>query len=426
MSDDWMAPFEAARDLSAAAGDEAGERAAAARLMVETIDAIVLLMRPDGTIVESTRATMRTTGLDREDIIGSAVQRLPVWRSPTDASLVERLVHAAARGRSASASVEFSPEHRDELHAIWLVMRPVKGADGDVAFVMAYEQAAFAPQIERPTDEEPVARQLHRMMELRRRLVADATHDLRAPLLGIAAAADRLLASDDEDVRREGTRVRAAALAALVQTEEMTDLAGLEHRRTQLRLRDVDLVDVVRDVVRVFEAIGMERRLTLTVDTPPSLDWSADPDKVTSIVTNLVSNAIRYTPVGGRVRVSLRQEKNSAVLEVADSGPGIPAGERTTAFRRAWRGQDARRRTRGSGLGLAIVHEAVMLHQGTIEMSRAPEGGTLADVRLPRRPGATPDAGPSLREAAALRLATESTVADLRRDIDPPPRRIVG
>jgi signal transduction histidine kinase len=302
----------------------------------------------------------------------------------------------------------------------------VKGADGEVAFLIAHEHAALTPQLERPSDEEPVTRQLHRMMELRRRLVADATHDLQAPLHGIAAAADRLLASDDADVRREGTRVRAAALAALVQTEEMTDLAGLEHRRTQLRARDIDLVDAVRDVVRVFEAIGMERRLSLTVDTPPSLDWTADPDKLTSIVTNLMSNAIRYTPVDGHVRVSLRQEGDVAVLEVADSGPGIPAGERTRAFRRAWRGQDARGRTRGSGLGLAIVQEAVALHQGTVEISRAPEGGTLAEVRLPRRPCAAPDAGPSLREAAALRLATEATVADLRRDIEPPPSRAAG
>src|SRR4051812_19498282 len=169
MSDDWMAPFDAARELTAA-GDDGGRRgqAAAARLMIETIDALAVLARPDGRILETTRAVMRTTGLGRDEVVGARLDRLPVWRSPGDASLVGRLIASAARGRAPCASVEYVPEHRDEPHAIWLLMRPVRGDDGEVAFVIAYEQATYEAHVARPADDEPLARQLHRVMELRR------------------------------------------------------------------------------------------------------------------------------------------------------------------------------------------------------------------------------------------------------------------
>jgi signal transduction histidine kinase len=208
--------------------------------------------------------------------------------------------------------------------------------------------------------------------------------------------------------------------------EEMSDLAGLEHRRTQLRVSDVELVDTVRTVVRVFEPIAGERDLSLTVESPSSLVWTADAGKVTSIISNLLSNAIRYAPVGGRVRVTVRTEPEFAVLEVADSGPGIAATERDAVFRRAWRGASARYRTSGSGLGLAIVQEAVRLHQGSIRVGRAPEGGALMVVRLPHADLSADTEGPSIREAASLRLATEATVADLQQALGDPSDSAAG
>jgi signal transduction histidine kinase len=239
---------------------------------------------------------------------------------------------------------------------------------------------------------------------------------MREPLLSLVARADRLLGHEDGAVRDEARQTRAAALTSLMQLEELRDLSGLEHRRTQLRLADCDLAALVRSIARQFEPVAASRGLELIVESAVRLRGRGDAEKVTSIVSNLLGNAIRYAPVGGRVRVTLEVRQENVILEVADNGPGIPAAERETVFQRAWRGPGSSyRRPDGRGLGLAIVNQLIEVHLGSIRVEDAPEGGALLIVTLPYLQPEHGGQDASLRDLAHRQLTAEVVVADLQR-----------
>jgi two-component system sensor histidine kinase BaeS len=246
----------------------------------------------------------------------------------------------------------------------------------------------------------------------RERAVADLSHEMRAPLLSIVARAERLRDHADPAVGREALELRAAGLAVLAQLDELRDLSRLARRRTRVRLGDCDLVAVLEAVVGQFfpvaEALGIDLRL----EAPLALPTRIDVDKVVSIASNLLGNAIRHAPEHGAVRCSVRLDGGEVLLEVADSGAGIPPEHRPLVFRRAWRGPEDAAGS-GRGIGLAIVRELVLLHGGAITVDTAPEGGALLSVRLPHAPALGAPRGATVAEAAGRRLATERVVADL-------------
>jgi signal transduction histidine kinase len=157
----------------------------------------------------------------------------------------------------------------------------------------------------------------------------------------------------------------AAADAAVLQlTREPHDLAGIAGTAAD-------------SLARRFEAaeVTLDRRLALA----PAL---ADERWMHQVVTNLLGNALKFTPAGGTVTVSTRQDGPSAVLEVADTGIGIPASELPRIFDRFWRGQAAAQ-TSGSGIGLAIAAEIVSAHGGTLTAASEPGAGTRLTLALP-------------------------------------------
>ena len=107
-----------------------------------------------------------------------------------------------------------------------------------------------------------------------------------------------------------------------------------------------------------------------------------DPTRLNQIVTNLLTNALKFTPGGGTVEMVVRPDDGAAVVEVGDTGPGIPPEELPHVFERFWRGSTART-TGGSGIGLSVVAELVGAHEGTVEASNAPGSGARFTVRLP-------------------------------------------
>jgi two-component system sensor histidine kinase BaeS len=112
---------------------------------------------------------------------------------------------------------------------------------------------------------------------------------------------------------------------------------------------------------------------------------TADPIRLRQAIGNLVTNAIRHTPAGGRVRLSARTEADELVIDVADTGPGIPADQQALVFERFWRAEKSRnRRTGGSGLGLSIVRKLAEAHGGTVSLTSAPGAGATFTLRLPR------------------------------------------
>ena len=225
--------------------------------------------------------------------------------------------------------------------------------------------------------------------ERQRRLVADAGHELRTPLTSMRTNLELLLASErpdaptlsDEDKAEINADVRA-------QLDELTTLIGdlVELAREdapQVVHEPVDLVEVVE------RALDRAKRRATGVDFVVELQpWFllGDSSALERAVLNLLDNAVKFSPTGGVVRLSVKQlGDGSAVVEVADSGPGIADADLPHVFERFYRSSEARTLP-GSGLGLAIVKQVAERHGGMAYVGRAPEGGAMFTLRLPGRP----------------------------------------
>jgi signal transduction histidine kinase len=148
--------------------------------------------------------------------------------------------------------------------------------------------------------------------------------------------------------------------------------------------RDViDVRSLVERAEDLYREVAEERGITVSLALPPE-PVLADVDAVRlgQVVSNLLDNALKYTPAGGRVTLALRREAREIALTVSDTGPGIPVEEREAVFRRLYR-RDASRSQRGLGLGLSLVKAMVEAHAGTVRLEDAPGGGARFEVQLP-------------------------------------------
>ncbi|MFY1670295.1 ATP-binding protein [Plantactinospora sp. WMMB334] len=215
----------------------------------------------------------------------------------------------------------------------------------------------------------------------RGRLAADIAHELRTPLAGLQAGLEEL-----RDGLQPADPARLAALhdqtLRLGRTvQDLTDLSAAESAALSLRPVDTDLAAVAASALAAQRARLDAAGLTVTTDLDTPAPVRADPDRLHQAVANLLANAARYCRPGDTVHLGVRAEERAAVLEVADTGPGIPADELPHAFERLWRGRDATR-IAGTGIGLAVVRELVTAHGGTVAIDSPP--GVTVTLRLPR------------------------------------------
>lgn len=223
--------------------------------------------------------------------------------------------------------------------------------------------------------------------ELKTQFFAAVSHELRTPLALILGPTERLLAQEKiaEPVKRELDVIGRNARMLLRHVNDLLDLSKLDAGQVQIRYTDTDVASLVRFIAGNFESFASERSVTFSVESPESLPAQVDPDKVRRILLNLLANAFKFTPTGGRIRSTVRANETHLFLEVADSGPGIPADKREAVFERfrQLEGGTARQ-FGGTGLGLAIVRDFVALHGGAVRIGDAPEGGAAFVVELPR------------------------------------------
>ncbi|MFV2062237.1 MAG: sensor histidine kinase, partial [Chloroflexota bacterium] len=164
------------------------------------------------------------------------------------------------------------------------------------------------------------------------------------------------------------------------------ELSKLDSGLVSLQLRDADLRSVVEDAVEHAEPMAQRKGVTLRAILPAEpIVQAHDPPRLGQVLSNLVGNAIKFTPAGGHVEVSVEATESGAVFEVKDDGVGIDADELPHVFDRFYRGtRTPEERAAGSGLGLAIAHSIVDMHRGRVSISSRPGAGTEVLVRLPR------------------------------------------
>jgi two-component system sensor histidine kinase BaeS len=223
---------------------------------------------------------------------------------------------------------------------------------------------------------------LDREDKIRRDLVASVAHELRTPVAVLQAGHEALLdgvieATPDELGSLRDEVLRLARMVDDLQTMAAADAAGLQLTRAHRDLAGIAAA-AADSVSRQFEAASV--RLDRELASTPVV---ADERWLHQMVTNLLGNALKFTPADGRVTVRTRQDGADAVLTVSDTGVGIPASELPHVFERFWRGQAAAG-TSGSGIGLAIAAELARAHGGTLTADSQPGKGTTLTLRLPR------------------------------------------
>jgi len=177
------------------------------------------------------------------------------------------------------------------------------------------------------------------------------------------------------------------AATLLKHVNDLLDLAKLDAGKMTVNYARVDLAPSVRTVAAHFDALAPQRSLSYVIATPDALEAEVDPEKFDRILLNLLSNAFKFTPAGGRIRCALELSGDDRLLlSVQDSGPGVTPEMRGTIFDRFRQAQGGTTRDfGGTGLGLAIAKDFVDLHDGTIAIADAPGGGALFQVELPLR-----------------------------------------
>lgn len=235
------------------------------------------------------------------------------------------------------------------------------------------------------TFNEMIAR-LERTFEQQRRFVADASHELRTPVAAIQSLTDVALLQPEAPqnythILRE-VNSEAQRLGHLI--HELLALARADEGRLPIERERVLLDELAIDVLAVVEPLAEEHQLTVSLDAEQPVAVLGDAARLIQVLLNLVDNAIRYTPPGGTVGISITTDQREARIIVRDNGRGIGAQHLPHIFERFYRADSARSRTDGgSGLGLAIVDWVVRAHHGTIAVESMLGQGTTVTVHLP-------------------------------------------
>jgi two-component system sensor histidine kinase TctE len=237
---------------------------------------------------------------------------------------------------------------------------------------------------------------LEQNMELQKRFIADAAHQMKTPLAGLRTQAELALRQDvSEEVHRSLEQIATSSEHAARLVTQLLALARAENRLSGQIFVPVEITEVARSAVRDWVQAALAKQMDLGYEGPEeAVEIDGNPVMLREMLSNLIDNAIRYTPVGGRITVRVRPDATSQQvhLEVEDTGLGIPVAERERVVERFYRILD--REGDGSGLGLAIVREIATMHGGALSIEdnvyqNSPQlAGTLVRVSLRARAGA--------------------------------------
>ena len=230
--------------------------------------------------------------------------------------------------------------------------------------------------------------QLRELDRLKTDFFANVSHELRTPLTLILGPLGQRLGAPglEPGLRSDLERMERNARILLAQVNDLLDLARLDAGRMGLRFVRADLAHLVRLEASRFENLAAERGIAFEVEARGPVPAELDEEKLRRIVANLLANAFKFTPSGGRVRMRLSAADDEATVEVGDSGPGVAEPLRESVFERFRQVEGGTGRPKaGTGLGLAIVKEFALLHGGRVVLDASPAGGARFRVSLPTR-----------------------------------------
>lgn len=228
---------------------------------------------------------------------------------------------------------------------------------------------------------------LEQVESSRQEFVSNVSHELKTPLSSIKVLSDSILLQEDmptemykeflQDINSEIDRMTNII-------NDLLSLVKLDHREAGLNITQTDINKLVEDIIKRLYPLADQKEIEIFYEINKEMVIDADEMKLSLAVSNLIENAIKYTPNGGSVTVIVDGDHQNAFISVQDTGIGISEEEQSKIFNRFYRVDKTRdRKTGGTGLGLAITHAAVMLHNGSIKVISREDEGALFIVRLP-------------------------------------------
>ena len=221
-----------------------------------------------------------------------------------------------------------------------------------------------------------------------RAFIADVSHELRTPIAALRTFTELQRDGDLEEATRAEFLDRSEEQIRRLEwmSSNLLDLSRIDAGIFPMELENADLRDPLRSVVEAHAEEAERRGVSLSSEVPSqAVPLVYDRERIVQLVGNLIGNALKFTPRGGSVSLALNDEGDAAVIEVRDTGPGIPTGELALVFDRFYRGTNTGdARASGSGLGLAIARSIAEMHGGEIVVQSAVGAGTTFRVRLPR------------------------------------------
>jgi len=231
--------------------------------------------------------------------------------------------------------------------------------------------------------------ELRLLDEAKRRIIADSAHELRTPVTlirgSLEAMLDGVFPMDLSTIRSVyDETMRLSRLIEMLRELELIDSGELK-----LSLDDIDVLPVLEKAANLFRTQAGDKDIGIEARGAAALAVRVDALRLDEVLYNLIENAIKYSPRGGKVVLAVRREGSSVLISVDDSGPGIPKPEREKVFERFYRMDKSRAQDSGGrGLGLSIAYEIVKAHGGSIRIEDSPLGGTSCVVTLPAVPSA--------------------------------------
>ncbi|AXS80273.1 ATP-binding protein [Dechloromonas sp. HYN0024] len=367
-----------------------------ARIILDEMYQFLGLLDIDGIVLEINRAALEGAGVCLEEVVGKPFWEARWWAvSEESRHRVRDMVEQAKRGEFVRCDVEvFGDLHGEKTIFVDFSLTPIRDDEGHVAFLLPEgrnisEKIAIEAELTRKNGELQLA--LEKLREIdgfKTKFFANVSHELRTPLALILGPVDQLLketAQVDERERFRLKTIKRNAQSLLHQVNDLLDLARIDAQQMPLAYVCANVMALLRDVASSFAAAAEERSIALLVEGAGELYADVDRAKLARVLANLLSNAFKFTPAGGRICCAITRVANRRfLLSVQDNGPGVPAQMKEQIFSRFAQGQDGLSGS-GSGLGLNIVKEFVELHLGTVVVLDAPGGGAIFQIEMPMR-----------------------------------------
>jgi two-component system, OmpR family, sensor kinase len=301
----------------------------------------------------------------------------------------EQLAHLEVAGRPWTvrlyASAAFYRAHQGRTPLAVLLVGALVSA---LVFYLLLANQRHALQLSRLlAQEQSASAEAQRAVRSRDDVLAVASHDLRNPLTSILLSArmlDRRVARD-ETAARAVAGIHRAANGMRLLLADLVDLARIDSGRLSVAPRPEPAADLARDAVELIAPLAEARGIRLSVELPKDAPRVlGDRERLQQVFSNLLGNAVKFTPPGGSITVRLEDLGDRARFVVADTGPGLSQDEREHVFDRFWQGQKARKE--GTGLGLFIVRAIVTAHGGEVSVESSPGLGSTFSFTLPKAP----------------------------------------